>query len=114
MARAPVDKPPSAQAKEIEQAVNINLRQFDLTRLNSSERENLLGLKQDLANARLYANSYELSETPEEQGSNAKHSRQWLAKANKKILKASETNIFGPVDVAHLSAQIDQLKADLK
>jgi hypothetical protein len=109
-----MDKSPSHQAKQIEQEVNIALRKFDLSRLGTKERDDLLDLKRDLANARLYVNSYELSETRQEQESNAKFSRQWLAKANKKILAASEYNIFGPADVAHLSAQIDQLKSELK
>jgi len=94
--------------------VNSILRKIDLSRQSTALRENLIDLKQDLANARVYASSYELSETREEQASNAKHAKQWLAKANKKILKASEQNIFGPVDVAHLSAQTDQLKSVLK
>ena len=109
-----VNKAPSVQAKQIEQDVNNILRKFDLTRRNAAERENLISLKQDLANVRLYTNAFELSETPEEQAGNAKNARRWLAKADARILKASESNIFGPVDVAHLSAQIDTLRSEFK
>ncbi len=107
-------KSPSQQAKQIEQEVNSVLRKFDLSRLGAKDRETLLDLKQDLVNCRVYASSYELSETRQEQTDHARHARSWLNKANKKILATSEYNIFGPVDVAHLSAQIDQLKSELK
>ena len=67
-----------------------------------------------MANARIYASDYELSETRDEQLTNAKRAQQWLAKAHKEILKASEGNIFSPADVAQLSAHIDQLRWNLK
>ncbi len=108
-----VNKSPAAQAKQIEQEVSSVLRKFDLTHQSASVRMNLLELKQDLEHARTYANTYELSETPEEQAGNTKRAKQWLTKANARILKASEYNIFGPVDVASLSAQIHQLIAEL-
>ena len=107
-------KSPAVQAKHIEQEVNIILRKFDLTHQTASMRMNLLDLKQDLERARTYASVYELSETPEDQTANTKRAKHWLSKANARILKASEYNIFGPVDVASLSAQIDQLIAELK
>jgi hypothetical protein len=57
---------------------------------------------------------YELSETREEQAKNAKFAKKWLNQAQKNILSASEFNIFDAIDVAHLSAQIDQVKDGLK
>ena len=105
---------PAAQAKSLETQVNIILRKFDLTRLSIDERENLITLRQDLTQSRTYASDYELSETRDEQLTNAKRARQWLAQARKRILKASENNIFEPADVAQLSAQIDQIRGDLK
>jgi hypothetical protein len=105
---------PAAQAKNLETRVNSILRKFDFSRLNTDQRESLLALRQDLVNARIYTTDYELSETREEQLQNAKRAKQWLASARKKILKASEYNIFGAVDVAHLSARIDQISEDLK
>jgi hypothetical protein len=105
---------PAAQAKNLETLVNYVLRKFDLTRLGTDERENLLALKQDLTHGRIYTSDYELSETREEQITNARRARQWLFKARAKILKASESNIFSAADVAQLSAQIDQISGDLK
>lgn len=71
-------------------------------------------LRQDLVDAKKYAQDYELSETREEQVANARKANSWLDKAHRAILKASEFNVFGPIDIAHISAQIDQVKADLK
>lgn len=105
---------PAAQAKNLEALVNNALRKFDLSRLGIDERENLLALRQDLAHSRIYTSDYELSETREEQAANAKRAKQWLGRARRKILKASENNIFGAADVAQLSAQIDQITGDLK
>ena len=104
----------SVKAKQLEQQVNIVLRKFDLSRLGIDQRESLIALRQDLAHSRIYTTDYELSETRDEQVTNAKRARQWLTKAHKKILKASEYNIFGPADVAQLSAQIDQIREDLR
>ena len=74
----------------------------------------MVELRQYLTDARVYAKDYELSEVREEQLDNAKKSKKWLEQARQQILRASESNVFGPIDVAHLSAQIDQAKADLK
>lgn len=106
-------KSPAAQAKQIQLDVSNLLRKFDLTLQNTAVRDNLLDLKQDLGAAWIYARDYEYSETKAEQTDNGRRATRWLVKANAKILKASENNIFGPVDVAHLSAQIEQLKSEL-
>ena len=73
----------------------------------------LAKLMQDLDSARIHAGAYLLSETRQEQAANAKHAKLFLARAKKAVLTASESNIFGPVDVAHLTAQIEHLSAEL-
>jgi hypothetical protein len=55
-----------------------------------------------------------LSESREEQLYNAKKAKKWLDQARRNILSASEFNIFGAIDVAHLSAQIDQIISEIK
>jgi hypothetical protein len=105
---------PAVLAKNLETQVNMALRKLDLSRLGIDERENLLALRQDLAHSRTYASDYELSETRDEQKTNAKRAKLWLLRARRKILKASESDIFGAADVAQLSAQIDQITGDLK
>lgn len=71
-------------------------------------------LKQNLIDAKIYTQDYELSEMRQEQLDNAKRAKKYLSLARRQILRASEFNVFGAVDVAHLTAQIDQAKADLK
>jgi hypothetical protein len=50
----------------------------------------------------------------DEQLNNAKKARKYLDQARTQILRASEFDVFGAVDVAHLTAQIEQLKANMK
>jgi hypothetical protein len=105
---------PARLVKEIDTQVNMILRRIDWDEVSEKGRKAALELRQNLTDARIYAQDYELSEMREEQESNAKKAKKWLAKAHQCILRASEFNVFGPIDVAHLTAQIDQAKADLK
>jgi hypothetical protein len=105
---------PSRMVKHVDLQVSSVLRKFDTRKLNSKEREVLAKLQQNLNDARIYTNDYELSETRDEQADNAKKAKKWLEQARKNILTASEFNIFGVMDVAHLSAQIDQVISELK
>ena len=105
---------PSRVVKGLDGQINTILRGFDLRKLSAKERGVLEKLQQNLNDARIYATDYELSETREEQLDNSKQARKWLEHAQKNILLASEFNIFNAIDVAHLSAQIDQLISELK
>jgi len=77
-------------------------------------RSALADLNQSLIDSRIYSTDYELSETREEQLDNAKQAKHYLGVARKDILSASEHNIFNAVDVAHMTAIIDQVIAELK
>jgi hypothetical protein len=105
---------PSRTVKQLDTQINIILRGFDLRKLSAKERNVLAKLQQNLADARIYTNDYELSETREEQFDNAKKAKKWLEHARKNILTASESDIFNAIDVAHLSAQIEQIISELK
>jgi hypothetical protein len=105
---------PSRKVKQLELQINSTLRNFDLRKLGVVERNALTKLQQNLTDSRIYTNDYELSETRDEQIDNAKKAKKWLEQARKNILVASEFNIFGAIDVAHLTAQIDQIISDLK
>jgi hypothetical protein len=107
-------KAPSARARDIERQVNQILRPIDLLKRSRDIRETIANLRQNLHDARIYTTDYELSETRENQLDNAKQAKRYLERANKGILTASEDDIFGTLDVAHITALIDQLKADLK
>jgi hypothetical protein len=100
--------------KQLDAQINIILRGFDLRKLSTKERNVLVKLQQNLTDMRIYTNDYELSEAREEQLDNAKKARKWLEHARKNILTASESNIFSAIDVAHLSAQIEQIIFELK
>lgn len=104
---------PSVQAKQIETQISVILRKVKRDELAERPRKALAQLGQALADAKLYARGYELSETADERAQNAKTAKKYLDEARQLILGASEFNVFGPVDVAHLSAQIDQLVGDL-
>lgn len=105
---------PSGWVKQIDGQVSRILRQVNLDKSEEKGRKAVIELRQNLADAKLYAQDYELSEMRQEQLDNAKKAKKWLERARQQILRASEFNVFGPIDVAHLSAQIDQAKADLK
>jgi hypothetical protein len=105
---------PSRMVKQVELQINANLRKIDFHKLSTNERDILAKLQQNLVDSRIYTRNYELSESREEQVDNAKKAKKWLEQAQKNILTASEFNIFGAIDVAHLSAQIDQIFSELK
>jgi hypothetical protein len=105
---------PADLVRQIETQVNLIMRQVDLRQINEKGRKAIAELRQDLTDAKTYTNDYQLSEMRDEQLDNAKKAKQFLEKARQCILRASEFNVFGAVDVAHLTAQIDQLKAELK
>lgn len=94
--------------------MNMILRKTEWEEVNEKGRKAVSELKQNLADAKIYTIDYELSEMRDEQLDNAKKAKKYLEQARQRILRASEFGVFGPIDVAHLTAQIDQLKAGLK
>jgi hypothetical protein len=108
------DKSPSAQIKQVDSQVNRILKQAGLDEMPEKGRKAVIELRQNLIDAKIYSQDYELSEMREEQIDNAKKAKKWLERARGQILRASEFDVFGPVDVAHLTAQIDQAEEDLK
>ncbi|HET9850329.1 MAG TPA: hypothetical protein VFP35_01755 [Candidatus Saccharimonadales bacterium] len=105
---------PSTSVKRLEAEVRRVLRPVDIRQLASRQRIVLEELEQNLADSKTYSQGWELSETRPEQTENARQARKWLASAQKNILAASQFNIFSAIDVAHLSAQIEQLKKQLR
>jgi hypothetical protein len=108
------DKSPSRIIKQLEAQVSRVLRNIDVRKIGAKERKILADLQQNLADSRIYSNSYELSEDRDEQLKNAKSAKKWLEQSRKNILAASEYNIFNAIDVAHLTAQIELVIAQLK
>jgi hypothetical protein len=105
---------PSIRVKRLEADVRQILRKTNERKLERKYRNTLAELSQNLADIRIYINAYEFSEDRQEQLDNAKIAKKWLERARQNILKASEKDIFSAIEVAHLSAQIDQLIGELK
>jgi hypothetical protein len=105
---------PLVLIKRLEADINLILREIQLHKLGEKERKALAMLRQALENSKVYIKDYELSEMRDEQLNNAKKAKRYLEQARQSMLKASEYNVFSPIDVAHLSAQIDQIAGDLK
>lgn len=71
-------------------------------------------LKREMADARLDARDYELSETRAEQLENAAHAKKRIEDIRKAVLTASEKNLFSAIDVAHITAQLEQASSFLR
>lgn len=105
---------PAQDIRKLELHISSTLRQTDLGELSQPLKMLLAKMWTDLETARIHAQAYELSEMRDEQLQNAKVARKWLSAVRRAILKASEDNVFSTIDVAHLTAQIDILKSELK
>jgi hypothetical protein len=66
-------------------------------------------IKRMMVEARLDLRDYTYADSRAEMDKNAKAALKHLAVLRKDILAASEFGAFGPADVAHLTAQIDQV-----
>lgn len=97
------------QAKALESQIGIILSSYDIGDLPMQQKDLVTKLKHQLVDAKLDARDYEYAETRAEQLQHAKEGKKRLKGLNQSILKASEYNLFGAVDVAQLSARIEQL-----
>jgi hypothetical protein len=104
---------PSIRVKRLEADIRLVLRKVNESKLDRKYRNALAELRQNLIDIRIYTNAYDFSEMREEQLENATAARKWLDSAHQQILKTSEIDIFSPIDVAQLTAQIDKMKEDL-
>ncbi|HVS58360.1 MAG TPA: hypothetical protein VHD60_01325 [Candidatus Saccharimonadales bacterium] len=100
--------------KQLEAQLNGALSAFDLFSLPAGQRKTITTLRRELTDARLDVRDYELSETRDEQLKNAKVAKKRLDQVRRHILAASEFNVFGPVDVAQLTAQAEQISDNVR
>ena len=82
---------------------------LDVYDLPPKEAKLIAALRREMTDARLDTRDYELSETRELQLKNAKAAKKRLDQVRRHILAVSEYNVFSAIDVAHLSAQIEQI-----
>jgi hypothetical protein len=104
---------PFLLVKSLETQVNAILSALDIYSLPADERRSIRLLKNSLVDARLDIREYELSETREEQLRCAKLAKKRLEHVRTYILLASEYNIFGAVDVAQLTANVERISERL-
>ena len=81
--------------------------------VEQANRRLLADLKHNLTDTRLDVRDYELAETKSEQVQLAHGARERLGVVREAILVASQYNIFSAIEVARLSAMIQQLQEQL-
>ena len=97
------------QAKKLERQVGGILSAYDIAELPQRKREIVTVLKNQLIDARLDVQSYEYAQTRAEQLQAAGEAKERLQVAQEAIVTASEYNLFSAIDVAQLSARIQQI-----
>lgn len=102
------------QAKQLDAQVNGILSQVDTDALMPDERNLVALIKRQLTDGRLDARDYEYAQTRAEQLTYAEAGRKSFAAIQKHVLQASEQNLFSAIDVAHISAKIQQIIAQLQ
>jgi hypothetical protein len=101
-------------AKSLEQTITSILAGIDVYSLDRPAAKGVGTIKKQLIESRLQVRDYELSETREEQLKHQKIARKRLEEIRNSILTLSEYNIFNPVDVAQLSAQVEMIAERLE
>jgi len=104
-----MEKSPFLGIKQLETQVNGIFSSMDVYELDKPQQKIVTAVRRELVDARLDIRDYELSETRTEQLANAKSAHARIDTLRKYILSASEYDIFGAVDVAQLTAQLEQI-----
>lgn len=107
-----IENSPFLLVKRLAADVLHLLTQIDITSMDIPDQRKIEKLRNALIDARLEIQDYELAETRDNQLRNAKNARQYLQKI-KNTITDGELNVFGSVDVAHLTAQVEQINARL-
>lgn len=104
----------TTQMKDLAALANGKLTSFDVETLSYEEKELVRTLKLQLSDARLDVRDYEYAQTRVEQQQAATEGRQRLEQLQQQILKASEYNLLGAIDVAQLSALTQHIISELQ
>jgi len=97
------------QAKDLEQHIGRIVSNHDIDSLENKQRQLLTDIKRIIVDARLDTRDYEYAETRAEQLKFGKIAVKRFETLRKMLVKASEYNLFSAVDIAQLSAHIEQL-----
>ena len=101
---------PFLLVKTVETQLVSVLSALDVYALPMAQQKVVAQLRRDIVDLRLDTRDYELSETREEQLRKAHEAGARLTMVRSGILKASEYDIFGAVDVALLSAKLERVQ----
>ena len=97
--------------QQVDRQVKGLLRQIESESLVKEEKQSIQDLKQLLNEVRLEIRDYDFAQTRDEQLKNGKLARKQLRKLVDEILALS--SLFGPADIAQLTAQLEQLSEKL-
>lgn len=97
--------------QRVELLLKSVLRSMDMDSLDLNEKKVVANIRRLMVDARLDVRDYELSETRQEQLKKAAAGKRRLTKLQGNILAASM--VFGPADVAQISAQLGQIESHL-
>lgn len=100
-------------AKALHAQVTSLVRAFDVYELPATERTLLTRIVRQAADIRLDVREYGMAETKAAQDRTADEVRSRLKQLEAAIMQAGGAGLFGPADVAHLSAVIQQLMSEL-
>lgn len=106
-------KTPFQRVKELDAHVRSILSRLDVDVLPPAQRELVTVLKRQTTDARLDLRDYGMAETLTDQQRSAKEAHERLEGLQKNIVAASEYNLFSAIDVAELSANIQQIIVEL-
>ena len=98
---------PFVAMQRLETQLKTLIRQLDMDTLEPKERQAIIKVRRLGADARLDIRDYELSETREEQLTNAADARKRLKGIEDNLQNAGF--VFGPADMAQISAQLAQI-----
>ena len=98
---------PFLAMQRVETQLKVMLRSVDADGLTADEKKAVQSIRRLAVDTRLDIRDYELSETRLEQVQCAVAAKNRLAKLQACILVAGP--VFGPADVAQLSAQLEQI-----
>lgn len=104
---------PYRTIRGLESQVTGVLSAIDAFLLPHPTRKVVTELQHQLVDARLDVRDYELSETRDEQLARAKAAKERLTHLRILVLEASEHGIFSAIDVAQLTATIEQTASRL-
>lgn len=104
---------PFLLVKQLQADVLRLLSGIDVTTLDTKEQQVVEDLRNNLIDVRIEIQNYELAETREHQLKNAKVAKKHM-QTIEKLIMSNPVGVFGPVDVAHLTAYIGQITDRLK